>query len=362
MFMKWLMADSSQHRLTVRRPIMLIALCMVIIFTSGCALLPDETTEEDLPLITPPRLSQKPEYTVKTDTLETKVRGVGKLMSLNEEELVFIDGNRRIKEIYVRVGEHVQEGELIAELDVTDLENQLRTQKLHFRSEEIAMIETLRKADELSAEELEQAKIAFELKRTDMVELEESIARARIFAPFSGHIISLAMGKGDMPQAYDTVATIADLSQLTVAANISGDDQRKLAIGMTAEVDISNAGVFSGKISRMPVEKDEQPRDPWNPRPQPKDVIENYVVITLDDFPKGLNRGTPLSVSIVVERKEDVVVIPPAALRTHLGRTYVQVVDEEGNRSEVDVEVGQQTSTLVEIVQGLTPGQKVVGR
>lgn len=362
MFMKWLTANLSQHRIGRWRALMVIVLSIVMVFTAGCSLLPPETEEEELPIITPPRLSQKPEYTVRTDTLETKVRGVGKLMSLKEEELVFIDGGRRIKEMYVRVGEFVHEGELIAELDVTELENQLRTQKLHFRSEEIAMIETLRKADELSAEELEQAKIAFELKRTNLVELEESIARARITAPFSGHIISVAMGKGDTPQAYDTVATIADLTQLTVAANISADDQKKIAVGMTAEVDISTAGVYTGTITRMPVEKPQQPYDPWNPRPQPKDVIENYVVVELEEFPDGLNRGTPLSVSVVVERKEDVVVIPPAALRTHLGRTYVQVVDEEGNKSEVDVEVGQQTSTLIEIVKGLEPGQKVVGR
>ncbi|MDU2242948.1 MAG: efflux transporter periplasmic adaptor subunit, partial [Paenibacillus sp.] len=42
--------------------------------------------------------------------------------------------------------------------------------------------------------------------------------------------------------------------------------------------------------------------------------------------------------------------------------TYVQVVEEDGTKREADVEVGMQTSTDVEIVKGLTPGQKVVGR
>lgn len=361
MFMRWLMANSSRRKRHLRS-FLLVGIAAMLIITSGCALLPDETLEEELPIITPPRLSQKPEYEVVTDTIETKVRGVGKMMSVNEEEVFFVQDNLRIQEIYVKVGDYVREGDLIAELDVTSIENQLRTARLQSRSEELRMIEILRKADEMSAEELEQAKIEFELKRTHLIELEQEIARSKITAPISGNIVSLTMSKGDMSRAYETVAIVADLSQLTVAVSMSNDDVKKISIGMEAEVDISAGGVHTGKVERLPVERVEQPRDPWNPRPQPKDVIENYVVINVDTLPEGINRGTPLSVSIVVERKENVVVIPPATLRTHMGRTYVQVLDEEGNRREVDVEVGQQTPTLIEIVKGLEPGQKVVGR
>jgi len=69
-----------------------------------------------------------------------------------------------------------------------------------------------------------------------------------------------------------------------------------------------------------------------------------------------------LGVSVITQRKENAVIIPLAALRSYSGRNYVQVVDDKGNKREVDVELGQQTSTDVEIVKGLTPGQKVVGR
>ncbi|MNY74706.1 multidrug efflux system subunit MdtA [compost metagenome] len=65
---------------------------------------------------------------------------------------------------------------------------------------------------------------------------------------------------------------------------------------------------------------------------------------------------------MIVQKKEKAVVIPAAALRTITGRNYVQVVDDKGAKREVDVEIGMQTSTDIEIVKGLTPGQKVVGR
>jgi macrolide-specific efflux system membrane fusion protein len=85
------------------------------------------------------------------------------------------------------------------------------------------------------------------------------------------------------------------------------------------------------------------------------------MIIDLKELSKKISRGTPLSINIITKRKENVVVIPPSTLRTIGSRTYVQVVDADGKR-EVDVEVGQQTATQVEIISGLTPGQKVVGR
>jgi macrolide-specific efflux system membrane fusion protein len=38
------------------------------------------------------------------------------------------------------------------------------------------------------------------------------------------------------------------------------------------------------------------------------------------------------------------------------------MIDDQGARGEVDVEVGLQTATEVEIIKGLQPGQKVVGK
>lgn len=88
------------------------------------------------------------------------------------------------------------QGQLIAELDVTELESQLKQKRLQTRKDELTMIEMLRKADEMSAEQLEQAKIDFELKREELIELEKTIAGAKLTAPFSGTIVSVYLKKG----------------------------------------------------------------------------------------------------------------------------------------------------------------------
>jgi membrane fusion protein, macrolide-specific efflux system len=169
--------------------------------------------------------------------------------------------------------------------------------------------------------------------------------------------------------AYDEVAVVSDLNQLTVAAELSADDLKKVAVGMEVTVDINAAGQQKGKVKQLPNPK---VTDTGSQRPggtggigqqqrQP-DTIDKYLLVELDAFPKGLQRGTPLSISVITQRKANAVTIPAAALRSYSGRNYVQVVDPQGNKKEVDVEIGQQTSTDVEILKGLSAGQKVVGK
>lgn len=230
------------------------------------------------------------------------------------------------------------------------------------------MIEVLRNADDYTPEELEDEKVEFETQRLELVELEEKLEQAKITAPFSGTIVSVLYDRGDQVAEYEPVMVIADLSQLVVAAEISDSDIEKIAVGMEAIVDINAHGQFVGTVERLPVEKANNNNnnyyDPWNPRSnQPKtESIDDFMLVHLDDFPEGAARRTPLSVQVITQRKENVVVIPPAALRTLSGRYYVQVVEEDGTKREVDVEVGYQSATQVEIIKGLEPGQKVVGR
>ncbi|MFD0869683.1 Macrolide-specific efflux protein macA precursor [Chlamydia abortus] len=365
MFSKWWMASSFSPNKSKWRILAISLLCLSVILFSGCSLLPKEEEEEELPVINPPKLSTKPEYEVKTGSLQKTVKGSGKLMSLKEEELFFSEENKRIKEIYVQTGDYVEAGQLIAELDVSDLESQLRQKRLQHKKEELALIEVLRDSGDKTSDQIEQAKLDFQIKKEEMAELEESISKSKLYAPFSGSIVGVYMKKGDSPKAFDTVAVLADLSTLTVAATLNADDLKNVAIGMEAIVDINAAGQHKGKILQLPSPKADPNNNQsgrWGGNENQKDTIDNYMLVQLDQMPENVSRGTRLSVTVIYERIEDAILIPPSALRSVGGRNYVQVVDENGNKREVDVEVGLQNSTEVQILKGLTPGQKVVGK
>ncbi|MBM6385685.1 MULTISPECIES: efflux RND transporter periplasmic adaptor subunit [Paenibacillus] len=371
MFMKWRTADLSSKEAAPKRGkrAALIVIGAIMAATmSGCSLLPAETEEEVLPPITPPTISKKPEYEVRTETLEKKVSGSGKMMSQREEKVYFTLDGMHIKELNVKPGDKVKKGQLLAELDVESVEKEIRAKKLQIRKSEVQMKETLRKRDEMDPVEFEEATIAFEELRQELADLEEQLGKATLTAPFGGTIIAVQVEKGAAVKAYDPIATIADTSNLVVAATFAKEDLEKFSAGMKADVDINGAGKVAGRVKVMPVAEaagsgsGNGGGSGEGGTPPVKETLDQYVIVSLTKMPKGVERGTPLTVSIVTQRTEDAIVIPVSALRSIGSRTYVQVVESDGSKREVDVEVGQQTSTDVEILKGLTVGQKVVGR
>ena len=62
---------------------------------------------------------------------------------------------------------------------------------------------------------------------------------------------------------------------------------------------------------------------------------------------------------IQLASKSDVLWLPPDAIRTAGGRTFV-IINSDSGPKRVDVELGLQTRDMVEIVSGLDEGQVVV--
>jgi len=378
MSMKWWTAYSYRSELKEpwRRKRRRTASALVVISLSavlaGCSLLPDEPEEEDLSAIQLPQISKKPEYEVTTKTLETKVQASGKIMSQQEKTLYYTSSaleGKRIKKLYIQTGDVVKAGQVVAELDVEDLKKSLRTQQLQFRKLELDMKNTLRQKDEMDPLEFEQKQIDFEEARQALADLQQDIAAATLTAPFAGTVVSVSVEEGAAIKAYDPIAVVADTSRLVVAADFSKDNLEKIAVGMEANVSINNVGELKGKVKALPEPSADSGNGSGNGLPgnggsggAKTDKPSNYLLVDVPNLPAKATRGTPLTVSVVVNRKENAVVIPTSALRTIGARTYVQVVEPDGSKREVDIEVGQQTATDVEVLQGLKPGQKVVGR
>ena len=68
-----------------------------------------------------------------------------------------------------------------------------------------------------------------------------------------------------------------------------------------------------------------------------------------------------ISINVVRERKDDVLWLPPQALRNFDGRRFA-VLEEDGAQRRVDVTVGIETQERVELEEGLDEGQTVVGQ
>ena len=84
------------------------------------------------------------------------------------------------------------------------------------------------------------------------------------------------------------------------------------------------------------------------------------VRIALDNPDTTLELGELATVTIVLEEKADVLWLPPAAIRRFQGRTFVVIQSSEGQQ-RVDVRLGIESETRVEILDGVEVGQIIIG-
>ncbi|HET6822617.1 MAG TPA: hypothetical protein VFH34_08200, partial [Anaerolineales bacterium] len=89
---------------------------------------------------------------------------------------------------------------------------------------------------------------------------------------------------------------------------------------------------------------------------------ERTVHIVLDASPSDhtYQTGDNVTVTVLLASKEDVLWLPPDAIRSAGGRTFV-IINSESGPQRVDVELGLQTRDRVEIISGLEENQVVVG-
>jgi multidrug efflux pump subunit AcrA (membrane-fusion protein) len=113
--------------------------------------------------------------------------------------------------------------------------------------------------------------------------------------------------------------------------------------------------VTDGKIRKLPypygTAKDVKATD--------KEDKTTRVTLNGDLANIGLTMGDLVRVVVVLEKKDNVLWVPPQAVRNFEGRRFVVVQDGDGQR-RVDVKIGITGDDRLEIVEGLTAGQIVV--
>lgn len=333
----------------------IVTLFVLSIILSGCSLFPEEEIEEVIPVIAPPATVQKPEYVVQRETIEKTVRGNGSLVARREEGLYFTDTTLPIAEINVEVGQRVKQGEVLARLDTDDLAYQIRNNEFDLQLMELEMVQRLREEDgNDNSLELEKAKMNYEKQKLSHQKLLEEMNSAVLTAPFDGEVISVKQKVGDTVEAYKTVITVADLTGLKINVTVSDSNLKEIIIGMPTVVRISGVqGELEGEVIALPEEETEDSNLDTS--------RAKFITIGVESIPENLQRGTSVDAEIITLRKENVLTIQGAVLRTYSGRNYVQVKDENSRR-DVDIEIGLQTPTQIEVISGLEEGQIVIGR
>lgn len=369
--------------------IITIFLGLIIVLTSSCSLL---LPEEQEPL--PPPLAEPPEpnysfYTVKRDDMISQINEGGVFVPVSEIPLNFGNNSGRLAELNVKMGDRVTKGQVLAKLDVGDLEHSLEEKKINLKKQELNYdkimidynellasikeakdqlakakdqgskedtekwsqdLETLEKQKEKQDIDIEIFKLGLSQQETDLERTKERLEKAQLISPIDG-IIGFEQGfsMGDWVDTHTTVYTVVDPSDLYLrlnSASVTG-----LHLGMKADVIVGDQ-VYSGEVVMTPSSSNEETRD---------QRLRNAIILSVEGLPNTVMPGDRASIRVVLEERNNVVVLPRAGLRTYGSRNYVLVRDGDTNR-EIDIEIGMETPTYIEVISGIDEGDTIILR
>jgi multidrug efflux pump subunit AcrA (membrane-fusion protein) len=376
----------------------------------GCALLPavntDRATDGQLTPTPIPTavVPMKPTYTVQRGEIVKEIEFSGRISPVLEEDLFFRTGGR-VRTVLAKRNDMVVKGQILAELEIDGLERELEAAQLDLERSQVRLaqaeeehtyrlrvaqtnlemaqlrlqamqsgavpdmtdIAIQQKVVELAQLELDRLAEGIDpLLRSDLTRAElavqkllAEIAEAQITALFDGKLLSISLTPGQGIEAYQPVATLADISALEVRSDLVSNQMQDLVEGMPARIFLtSRPGVtLPGEVRQLPY-----PYGSGGSGTTVEDMDKSTrVSINASAEEEGFALGDLVRVVVELERKADVLWVPPQALRIFDGRRFALLQDGDVQR-RVDVMVGIETTERVEIEEGLEEGQLLIGQ
>ncbi len=333
---------------------------IAVFFLAGCALFPEEKVSE-APVLKEPPAPRVNVVKVERGYISEEITGLARVAAKNEKSLYFTKSGR-VKDVLVDYGDWVEEGQVLARLEVGDLENQLAMARLDLEKMELELERmkflhgTLVSDYDLRLKEIDYEKAKLQIER-----LEDILHGSTIYAPFNGRITSLSIRETAMVDEFAEVMVIADPAELELQMNVTQRNISKIVPGLKARVQLGQGAWLPAEVTRVPSPSAELA--PGQPDLRVRLEIDFDQILAEGNIPpgQGLRYNALLPTAIIIQEKEDALLLPPAAIREYGNRTFVLVKDGDYRR-EIDVKLGIQTDTKVEILEGLEEGQEIITR
>ena len=286
--------------------------------------------------------------TVLPQTLTERLSTTGTVRANEDVELVAeIAG--KVEAIHFREGSPVRAGELLLEIDDTQLlaERDRAAYRLSLAERSEARQRRLLDDGLTSQEQYDFALNELNVLRAELELADARLTKTRIQAPFSGIIGLRDVSVGSYLTPETRIATLQDIDPVKVDFSVPEKYARDLSEG--GEIQFQTKGsptVHTGTIAAI------EPRVDLETR--------SLTVRAMSPNPRGiLVPGAFADVDIVVRRIEGALAVPSRAVIPELGGKKVFVY-ADGEAQPRPVETGLRTAELVEVTRGLEPNDRVI--
>ncbi len=328
---------------------------------------------------------------VTRSSLDVEVSASGNLTFSQQEELAF-EMAGTVGELYVEVGDSVTEGQIVATLDTSGWENQLRSLRIAVLSAETSVKQAehaleqaksrtatsitgdivIRDCCDDSEIEIRELQLEVALRRLEdaRMNLEESLMLSpEIVAPFDGFVTRVNIEGGDEVMKGLVGVTMADPDRFEAIILVNERDIAQVNAGTRARVriDAIPGAVVAARVTSV------------SPTATIQGGVVNYEVKVeldplddsstqtpgTDEGPSGelsrihLREGLSVTVTLLVAERTDVLLVPNAAIRMVGDQPTVTVVLSDGREDDRAVSVGLSDWQYTEVLDGLSEGEVV---
>lgn len=285
---------------------------------------------------------------VKKSSIERDLELVGTLAAWKEANLG-AQTTARVQKIYVEEGSRVKEGDLLFEMDDT----QLAQAKIQYQitKDNYERMKPLYEIGSISQTQFDQIKAAYETAEKSYKLL---LTNTQFRAPFSGIITAKKINEGEIFVLAPTggapsIVTLMQINPLKLLLNVSENNFKDIKLGQPVEIrsDIFPNEVFKGIVNRI------------NPTINPS-TRTFEIEIKIPNANEKLRPGMFVRAKILLGKTDGILVNRSTVLKQIGTSAYYAFIVKNNIAKRVDVQIGKEFDTVIEITNGLSDGDYLV--
>jgi len=301
------------------------------------------------------RMSRVTAFTVK-DTVFLHYYTVQGLLDAQEKIGINADVNGRIVRLNIEEGDYVGKGDLVAELDMDQLAKQRDELLTGYELAKQVYERQKRLWDQNIGSELQylQAKNEMERMEKSLETLDYQQSKGQILAPVAGVVDEVFIKEGEIAMPGSPIATILDVRQLKVVADVPENHLGTVSRGDEVDVHFPSLQLdVKGRVILIGSKIDQANRT-------------FKVEVRVPKASPHLKPNLLAEVSINDEKIEDVVTVPINLVQQEInGREFLMIVDKSGSQPvarKTYITRGSSNQRRVVVSSGLNPGDVVIDR
>ncbi len=309
------------------------------------AFLPLSCAKDDANTTTPLPIIPVKTMSVSPGTIDVTREYSGGLEGIEQADL-YIRLSEAVVALPFRVGEHVEKGQVLIELDKGGASSQYYQAKAMYDNADknYKKMQYLFEQKAISESAFDEAKAGTQVAKANFESAQELVS---VTSPITGTLVELDVKVGDIPKMGLLAARVARTDQLRMSFGVSTDLVDRFAKGMTGTVHVSgDDSVYTCTITKVSDAAEPQTRT-------------FSIEATVPNTDRRLQAGTFAKATFVVQSKNNVLAVPQAALLSNEGVMSLYVVRSDTAYSRTVI-VGINNGIDAEIASGLKSGDEVV--